>query len=1743
MKFIFQSTRKRQESISKVMLRNKRPVGSPRPQDRRRQASRHKQEESADEGRFERDSSNSSYRKLINNPIDQFESDDTQELEDHWRENAQIFTDDDQFLFQDRNKILRQQEQRIQQFANKKSSSYNQKQSQQQVPVYLENARSTPESGQSRDTNSADNEADDDEQVGDEDEDDDDSSISFAQSGCHSILSAWRIKAANRAARRLSRNNGSSNQRPTSVLSNGSSAITKKSLLSNAFSSRAGKSPASQTRIQLGPAQAQHFVTNSRRRRQANELILETLEARRRALTLNRQNVASLFGSSSYLEGVGIDGGAATTGGLVSINKPPANKVEVAGDPSALLQASSDDYNTRLSLSPSPIGRRGANLSPTALQLRHRTPMSDLGGRQLSGSSSRSKSPTLDREQEKRLNAGANYKRHSKESLKSKSPPAAPRRPPLAKLDQNSSDLYSSNSSSSDSSESSGSQFTQLVTSELAPDCILLDEQALRQSQQQQQKQSLLATNNNKPIQQQQRPTLPSKQPRESFKRPSPVSVEQSNSNTFAQMKPPKVPERTKRKQKHTSLEPVSGSVLERKTESELEASSRLRRGALRRDSIRRLRLNRAPPLQQQQQQSEPDSSSDVANSASSNRLDNEKMQQPLSPTRKLDIESNPFLNRGHFRSNSVRTMSNTSETAPIISTDSTPKRNSWLFGSTRSSKQNELEAPERPRLFSEARRSNSTDRLTAGKANKPHQQQTNQSEAQQQREEIRRVERMLRQMKPNQVFTSYTRDENDQLSSMHSSSQMMPSSSRIREAKSSELPPTGATSYIKPKVNVTSGRSYDNLTPMRIVRENYLNPLSRDSSKFDSTPRNRGQYEERIQYEKSSSRLQSSGLGIEKMRSEKIVNSERTEIKRSSSISPPVEFADHPKQQMKTPSYPQQYQYQDKQTNLQPNKESTRNSSEQEQKLIRSRSPIAQQQPRQVAPTGLVRRALSEERPAIVSRGKVGPLNEPVGGQSNSILQTNRPVQQQQAVTSESKLLQNQPSLPKFERTADDEFKKRVDYLRKLAHANLSDEPLVSRATQQKKATEKPLTKPMSTNWRQSSSSEEQGSKKERPALSSNRWSYEPSLTSERSREHAPSVAMTNIDSLLADRYQLPLSERVPYSGLKWRRSNSSLASVPTSRSSRFAEQPSQADLSTSDIKKHHQLQEPQTHQHRERTQSVLSYPEQEQACSSKPRELTSSAVVKLVVKEKSAPKLDYAHVERQQQQTPPSSRQQIESQSQSTARPNQQAVGARQAPAQLNTTWTRPALRVASPKSPDFGATATSSNDDSAIASSVSSPSLSFMMNQAGSEQTTKPTLQLVRPTGGSASPIKPSITPRVRSVNLPTVQRVDESPVGNAGVLQGILRRQQQSSLDANHPESSTVIRQQQQVVETLEPTVKRAQIEQQPQEAYQSDTQFYTSELANDRGTNEKLQTDDSREEQATGFGIRRVHFNDKTSIRSFESVSSLASNSTAVPNETLRQQVGSPDSMGSGSTSRLSAESPDLRKTSGAAIYAVRGDPELELENSNNLMAIHQQVIQQRRPLQYVPKYLDHHSAMIQAPSSSVPYLRMTAPPSISTAGASPQCSPQQHQLAQASPSSQIQYIVRPTSLTSTQIVPTRAVMNAPSSVAMLNPMVVKPNIVVTAADDDDDSYALRLRQAATSGRVFNYTSGPPSSPVITQHSPALSSPVQSTTITSGQKKPYQQEQQSSQQQQQRQQQQQVHSRRHLDDLRNYQTEV
>uniref|UniRef100_A0A6G1SMF4 Drebrin-like protein n=1 Tax=Aceria tosichella TaxID=561515 RepID=A0A6G1SMF4_9ACAR len=293
--------------------------------------------------------------------------------------------------------------------------------------------------------------------------------------------------------------------------------------------------------------------------------------------------------------------------------------------------------------------------------------------------------------------------------------------------------------------------------------------------------------------------------------------------------------------------------------------------------------------------------------------------------------------------------------------------------------------------------------------------------------------------------------------------------------------------------------------------------------------------------------------------------------------------------------------------------------------------------------------------------------------------------------------------------------------------------------------------------------------------------------------------------------------------------------------------------------------------------------------------------------------------------------------------------------------------------------------------------------------------------------------------------------------------------------------------------------------------------------------------------------KRVHFNDRTSVRSFESISSTNSNTTAIQQQqqhqqsdlddySARQQVGSPDSMGSGSTSRLSCESPafgDFRRAGlgndglgggGAAIYAIRGDPDLELTAN-----IQQQQHQQQQPLpttglqaqfhtmeqhhqhQTVPfysggnqhqaprpamglQYAAHGQQFLQMPASGgvvpsrpvVPVrqpasiapavsssIRMTAPPAINTS----QLAWQQQQ-QQVYPQHQQQQQLRSPTSAGTQLYqgqqqPQHHLQHSPRAPASGQTPLRNDLMVSDSLDEDDPDYALRLRQAATR-RVFNY---------------------------------------------------------------------
>lgn len=227
--------------------------------------------------------------------------------------------------------------------------------------------------------------------------------------------------------------------------------------------------------------------------------------------------------------------------------------------------------------------------------------------------------------------------------------------------------------------------------------------------------------------------------------------------------------------------------------------------------------------------------------------------------------------------------------------------------------------------------------------------------------------------------------------------------------------------------------------------------------------------------------------------------------------------------------------------------------------------------------------------------------------------------------------------------------------------------------------------------------------------------------------------------------------------------------------------------------------------------------------------------------------------------------------------------------------------------------------------------------------------------------------------------------------------------------------------------------------------------------------------------AAELAPKRVHFNDRTSIRSFESISSLCSNSTAIQANELqalrRQQAlsvgggGSPDSMASGSDAgRLSADSP-LRgpgastRDTGAAIYAIRDDPESEQSVADHQLlkaiGLHTTAQLTRNPYGFAQPQLYQQPQLMAASQRPLlirqtngPYLRMTAPPTISSAAALP--SPAQSYRAHA-PIGQMNF----PSPSGSGLVQTR---NQP--------------------DDEDASYALRLRQAA-SQRAYQFPTQQP----------------------------------------------------------------
>lgn len=771
----------------------------------------------------------------------------------------------------------------------------------------------------------------------DENQDDNSSSISFAQSGCHSILSAWRFKA-NRLKKKKQQQLISSSKRPQSVLSNASTNFTRKSTTSSFKNNN---------RILLGyPSQQKqqsYFVTNSQRRRRANELILSTLDARRRAYNLQRN--ASLFGSNLYLN----------------------------DDLENLMDSGKQQYTSRHSLSPSPVA---------------------LSNSQLANEARRSKSPSAVLQRPALSDLGlSSAAATNRGSYKPK---------PLAKKVSSSS---RSNSPETESSEaesehsSSGSQFTQLVTSELTPNCLdLLNNQF-----------------GNSRIS---KPTAASKTLISAAER-LPIS------------------EPIRQRQKADEAERS-----ERGSDLNSNSNRQFRRDVLMRDSIRRLRLsNRAqqPAQQPQQRQIVNDADESSSSTSSDQQL---KQLKPLPKARKMDIENNPFLKRGHFRTTSVRSVEST------ISKSNAPEN------------QQPIVRANKPKILTPKPRITPSETINTFNSSQAN------SNKKDDEDDVQLVERMLRQMKPNQVFTSYNKQKSETL---------LNSNERI-------------------------------LTTLN------------EPIKLSKVP------SQHQQAAPSSSRSMKTSDSVVSRSSP--TRAQRMELPdRIANISPPLGFGDSIAEE---PNY---YLNREPKTRLvivEPRSRSTTS-------IKKIEISKQQQQPQ------IVNRSVSVERPPIVA--------------------TRRKITPQTALRTTSQ--QDLKPLPVFERTADDEFKKRVDYLRKLAKANLDSDESAKNNSNKQQQRQQPLTRPMSTNWSRNEPTVVPTTDRPKPLLSSpsGRTEVTQSLFDERARwksgpyankeDLSPrrSPATTNLDSILADRYQLNKEQSLvlerPDGGNRWRRSNSSLASL----------------------------------------------------------------------------------------------------------------------------------------------------------------------------------------------------------------------------------------------------------------------------------------------------------------------------------------------------------------------------------------------------------------------------------------------------------------------------------------------------------------------------------------------------------------------------------------------------------------------
>lgn len=406
-------------------------------------------------------------------------------------------------------------------------------------------------------------------------------------------------------------NSQTSTPRPVSVLSNSSSVATKRSTLSKfLLGSAIRKSPSSNSgsqrdnRIPLGPRSAQHFVTNSRRRRRANELVLEALEARRRALAINRQNAASLYGSTSYLD-------QASDQFYSNSQLPIQSRISLTPSPILINDSISHQIN-RQNNTPSPISKRPA--------------LSDLGtnnnnNRQINSNNDNNNQSMLSNRLMKKAENNINKLSNENNKKKKKASPLSRSKSQTSnKLDQNSSDLCTTNSSSDSSSSqissSDESRFTQLVTSDLvAPDYNLLEiskKIPLKRVPIKMQANSRVeSTVNSKQTRPQSSVSVRGFEMDEQNKYRSSVN---ENNNLRNSLRAPVKP-----------IEPETSTVVPDK-----ESSLGFKRGVLNRDSIRRFRLSG--------RRSASNDPSPIVNKPS--RSDNSQLQQSSKQTLERDSSS-----------------------------------------------------------------------------------------------------------------------------------------------------------------------------------------------------------------------------------------------------------------------------------------------------------------------------------------------------------------------------------------------------------------------------------------------------------------------------------------------------------------------------------------------------------------------------------------------------------------------------------------------------------------------------------------------------------------------------------------------------------------------------------------------------------------------------------------------------------------------------------------------------------------------------------------------------------------------------------------------------------------------------------------------------------------------------------------------------------------------------------------------